>query len=151
MALVSTSLIASDKLNTNSYHFFLKHLSYISLGISILIFFSFLSQKVLIKISFVLFLVTFLTLFLVPFIGIEIKGSKRWLDLFFLPRFQPIEILKPFFIITLSLLLSLKNRKLYLKYFLSTIILFPILLIIGYKTKLSAMVLALFTILVAII
>ena len=98
-SLVSTSLIASDKLNTNSYHFFLKHSAYISLGISILIFFSFLNQKILIKISFVLFLITFLTLFLVPFIGIEIKGSKRWLDLFFLPRFQPIEILKPFFII----------------------------------------------------
>ena len=136
-SLVSTSLIASDKLNTNSYHFFLKHLSYISLGISILIFFSFLNQKILIKISFVLFLVTFLTLFLVPFIGIEIKGSKRWLDLFFLPRFQPIEILKPFFIITLSLLLSLKNRKLYLKYFLSTIILFPILLLLVYQPDLG--------------
>ena len=97
----------------------------------------FLNQKILIKISFVLFLVTFLTLFLVPFIGIEIKGSKRWLDLFFLPRFQPIEILKPFFIITLSLLLSLKNRKLYLKYFLSIIILFPILLLLVYQPDLG--------------
>ena len=50
--------------------------------------------------------------------GTEVKGSKRWLDPIFLPRFQPVEILKPFFIVTLSLLLSLKNRKLYLKYFL---------------------------------
>ena len=38
-SLVSTSLIASDKLNTNSYYFFLKHSAYISLGISILILF----------------------------------------------------------------------------------------------------------------
>ena len=35
---------------------------------------------------------------LVPFLGIEVKGSKRWLDLIFLPRFQPVEIIKPFFI-----------------------------------------------------
>ena len=35
-------------------------------------------------------------------IGIEVKGSKRWLDLFFLPRLQPIELVKPFFIIILS-------------------------------------------------
>ena len=67
-----------------------------------------LNQKVLFKISLILFLVTFLTLLLVPFMGTEVKGSKRWLDLIFLPRFQPVEILKPFFIVTLSLLLSLK-------------------------------------------
>jgi cell division protein FtsW len=43
---------------------------------------------------------------LVPIIGIEVKGSKRWLDLIFLPRLQPIELVKPFFIITLSLIIS---------------------------------------------
>ena len=98
-SLVSTSLIASDKLNTNSYYFFLKHLIYISLGIFILIFFSFINQKILINISLVLFFITFITLILVPIIGIEVKGSKRWLDLLFLPRFQQVEVLKPFFII----------------------------------------------------
>jgi len=36
-SLVSTSLIASDKLNTNSYSFFFKHLIYIFLGILIII------------------------------------------------------------------------------------------------------------------
>ena len=36
-SLVSTSLIASDKLDTNSYFFFFKHLIYICIGI-ILIF-----------------------------------------------------------------------------------------------------------------
>ena len=94
-------------------------------------------KKVLFKISLILFLVTFLTLLLVPFMGTEVKGSKRWLDLIFLPRFQPVEILKPFFIVTLSLLLSLKNRKLYLKYFLSTVILFPILLLLVYQPDLG--------------
>ena len=38
-SLASTSLIASDKLETNTYFFFFKHLTYIFLGISILIFF----------------------------------------------------------------------------------------------------------------
>ncbi len=136
-SLVSTSLIASDKLNTNSYYFFLKHTTYILLGLIILIFFSFLSQKILINISLLLFIFSFLTLLLVPIIGIEVKGSKRWLDLFFFPRFQPIEILKPFFIITISLLLSLKNRKLYLKYILSTILIFPILLLLIYQPDLG--------------
>jgi len=129
-SLVSTSLIASDKLNTNSYYFFLKHLTFILLGIFILLFFSILNQKTLIKISIIFFFISFFCLFLVPFIGIEVKGSKRWLDPFFLPRFQPIEILKPFFIIIISILLSLNNRKLYLKYIFSSGILIPILLLL---------------------
>ena len=50
-SLVSTSLIASDKLDTNDYFFFFKHLAYIILGIFILIFFSSLSQKNLFRIG----------------------------------------------------------------------------------------------------
>ena len=132
-SLVSTSLIASDKLDTNSYYFFFKHSVYITLAILILILFSFLNQKILTKFSFILFLVTFLSLLLVPFIGIEVKGSKRWLDLFFLPRFQPVEIIKPFFIVTLSLMLTIQSRRLYFKYFLSTLFLLPILMLLVYQ------------------
>jgi cell division protein FtsW len=64
-----------------------------------------------------------ISLFLVPIIGAEVKGSKRWIDLFFLPRFQPIEILKPFLIIVLATVLcSKKISSLYLKYFVSIFI-----------------------------
>ena len=38
-SLVSTSLIASDKLDTNSYYFFFKHLFYIGIAIFFVIFF----------------------------------------------------------------------------------------------------------------
>jgi len=127
-SLVSTSLIASDKLNTNSYYFFLKHLSFIFLALFILIIFSFLKQEILMKISIILFIIAFISLVLVPLIGIEVKGSKRWLDLPFIPRFQPVEILKPFFIIIISYVLSLNTRKLYLKYFISALVLISILL-----------------------
>ena len=136
-SLVSTSLIASDKLNTNSYYFFIKHLIFISLGIIILLFFSFLNQETLIKISIILFFISFISLVLVLFIGIEIKGSKRWLDLPLVPRFQPIEILKPFFIIIVSAVLSLNNKKLYFKYFFSAVILIPVLLILIFQPDLG--------------
>ncbi len=132
-SLVSTSLIASDKLDTKSYYFFFKHSAYIGLAIVILIFFSFLNQKFLTKLSFILFLVAFLSLLLVPFLGIEVKGSKRWLDLLFLPRFQPVEIVKPFFIVSLSLMLTIQNRKLYFKYFLSSLFILPILMLLIYQ------------------
>ena len=50
-SLASTSLIASGKLNTNSYFFFFRHLAYICLGVFVIIFFSSLSQKNLFRIS----------------------------------------------------------------------------------------------------
>ena len=130
-SLVSTSLVASDKLDTNSYFFFFKHLVYIILGMCTLIFFSSLNQKNLFRISFVLFFISTFLLILVPLIGVEVKGSKRWLDLFFFPRFQPIELVKPFIIILLaSLLCSEKNFNIYYKYFLSLVVIAPILLLL---------------------
>ena len=129
-SLVSTSLIASDKLDTNSYYFFFKHFIFIILAISTLLFISFLNQDFLIKLSVFLFLISLLTLILVPFLGVEVKGSKRWIDIAFLPRFQPIEILKPFLIIFLSSILSLEKKSLYLKYFLSITIIVPISLLL---------------------
>ena len=122
-SLVSTSLIASDKLDTNSYFFFFKHLIYIFIGIIIIYIFSSLKTNQLFYYSYFLFLITLISLFLVPIIGIEVKGSKRWIDLFFLPRFQPIELLKPFLIIVISsILCSVKSSNLYLKYLLSIIL-----------------------------
>ena len=122
-SLVSTSLIASDKLDTNSYFFFFKHLIYIFIGIFIIFIFSSLKTNQLFHYSYFLFFVTLISLFLVPIIGVEVKGSKRWIDLFFLPRFQPIELLKPFLIIMISTILcSVRSSNLYLKYLLSIVL-----------------------------
>jgi cell division protein FtsW len=119
-SLVSTSLIASDKLDTNSYFFFFKHLIYICIGIIIIFIFSSINTNQLFKYSIILFFISLFFLFLVPLIGIEVKGSKRWIDLFFLPRFQPIELLKPFLIIMLATMFcDSRISNLYSKYLLS--------------------------------
>ena len=109
-SLVSTSLIASDKLNTNSYYFFIRHLLFIVVGVFFIIFFSSLKHDDLIKVSRLLFILFLFFLILVPFLGVEIKGSRRWMDLPLLPRFQPIELLKPFLIVTLASVLSYENN-----------------------------------------
>jgi len=130
-SLVSTSLIASDKLDTNNYFFFFKHFLYILIGIIVLIFFSSLSKKNLFKVSFYLFFISLFFLFLVPILGTEVKGSKRWLNLFFLPRFQPIEIVKPFIIIFIATILcSEKNFNIYFKYLLTFIAITPACLLL---------------------
>ena len=108
-SLVSTSLIASDKLDTNNYFFFFKHLIFVLIGIFLIFLISYLDQEFLYKISNYIFFLTLILLLLVPFIGVEVKGSKRWLDIFFLPRLQPIELVKPFFIMVLSSIITFKK------------------------------------------
>ena len=61
-----------------------------------------------------------------PIFGTEVKGSKRWLNFFFLPQFQPIELLKPFIIIFVATILcSEKNYNIYIKYLLTIIAIIP--------------------------
>ena len=130
-SLVSTSLIASDKLNTNSYYFFIKHLLFVLIGGFFIIFFSSINNIDLIKFSKILFVLFLFCLILVPFFGAEVKGSRRWMDLPLLPRFQPIELLKPFLIIIFASVLSYENGKnIYYKYFLSFLILIPVILLL---------------------
>ena len=121
-SLVSTSLIASDKLDTNNYFFFFKHLIYVIIGVILIFIFSSLNQDKFYKFSIILFFISLLSLFLVPIIGIEVKGSRRWIDLFFLPRFQPIEIVKPFLIVILAIILCKNETNILFKYLVSTIL-----------------------------
>ena len=145
-SLVSTSLIASDKLDTNSYFFFFKHLIYIFIGIFIIFIFSSIKTDQLFNYSLIFFVVALISLFLVPVIGIEVKGSKRWIDLFFLPRFQPIEILKPFLIIMLSTIIcSNRSSNLYLKYLLSIILVSMISLLLIMQPDIGQTLLVVFS------
>ena len=130
-SLVSTSLIASSKFGTNNYYFFLRHLIYIFLSLILIIFFSAISEKKIYVIATLLFFIFFISLLLVPIIGEEIKGSKRWLDFPIIPRFQPIEFLKPFLIIFLSLIIGSRfTSNNYFKFLLSACIVLPILMLL---------------------
>ena len=145
-SLVSTSLIASDKLDTNSYFFFFKHLIYILIGMFIIFIFSSINSDQLFKYSTILFFISLVSLFLVPIIGIEVKGSTRWIDFFLLPRFQPIEILKPFLIVMLATILcSNKSSNLYLKYLLSIILISVISLLLIMQPDIGQTLLVVFS------
>ena len=150
-SLVSTSLIASNKLETNSYYFFIKHFVFVIAGLCFLFSFSILNQEKLFNLSIVLFLLFFTLLALVPFIGIEVKGSKRWIDIGSIVRLQPIELLKPFFVITISIILAVKKyQNKYFKYFISLFLLLPIVLFLISQPDLGQTLLILFTWLVLV-
>ena len=150
-SLVSTSLIASDKLDTNDYSFFFKHFIFIFLAIIIIFVLSSMSEEKLIKLSYVIFLFSLIFLFLVPIIGIEVKGSKRWIDIYLLPRFQPIELVKPFLIVFISLTLSSqKYRNIYFKYLISFLITLAVALLLAVQPDIGQTLLVFFSWLILI-
>ena len=94
----STSSLAGERLNKNYYFFFSKHLSFAILALLTMFVISAIETPLLKKLVIPIYIVLFLLLILVPIIGIEVKGAKRWLN-FYIFRLQPIELLKPFFIL----------------------------------------------------
>jgi cell division protein FtsW len=107
-SFASTSSLAGEKLNKDYYFFFSKHLIFAICSIFLMIFISLIEYNLFKKTLIPIFLIALVTLFSVLFFGVEVKGSKRWLDLSFF-RFQPIEFLKPFFIVIVAKILSREN------------------------------------------
>jgi len=104
----STSSLAGERLNKDYYFFFSKHLLFAILAIFLMILISLIQLDLFKKILTPIFIIALISLTLVLFFGVEVKGSKRWLDLLFF-RFQPIEFVKPFFIVTIAKILSKEN------------------------------------------
>ncbi|WP_121114947.1 FtsW/RodA/SpoVE family cell cycle protein [Croceibacterium ferulae] len=89
-------------------YFFYLHLQFQLLGLVVLIATSFLSLPLIRRGSIVLTGIMLLMLVLVPLIGSEVNGARRWLNLGI--RFQPSEFLKPVFLITVAWVLSWRLR-----------------------------------------
>jgi len=104
-------------------------LFFVCISLSLLVAISIQDKKALIKFLPYIFFISLLFLFLVPLFGAEVKGSKRWMELPFLPRFQPVELLKPLFIIFIAKIIILNEKTgIYKRYLYSFIFLFIIIL-----------------------
>tara|TARA_Y100000590_G_scaffold229821_1_gene259186 strand:- start:2546 stop:3691 length:1146 start_codon:yes stop_codon:yes gene_type:complete len=124
----STSSVVADKMNKQTYYFFTRHLIFVLISLFLLISISMFDKTKLIKFIPYLFLISILFLFLTPIFGTEVKGSKRWLDLFFLPRFQPVELVKPFFVLLVArIIISEEKYNIYNRYLYSFLILLLII------------------------
>jgi len=118
-------------MNKETYFFFIKHLIFVSISLFLLIVISIQEKNKLIKFLLFLFLISILLLFLVPVFGVEIKGSKRWLDfpLLPIPIFQPIELVKPLFIIFVAKIIILNEKtSIYVRYLYSFLVLLLIVI-----------------------
>ena len=126
----STSSLAGERLNKDYYFFFSKHLIFTIMAFFIMFLISILETSAFKKFIIPLFTVSFIFLALVPVVGIEVKGAKRWLDLYFF-RLQPIELLKPFFIlVTVKILTLEKLQNSQIKYLFSFLLLSSVIILL---------------------
>ena len=126
----STSFLAGERLNKDYYFFFSKHLIFAIFALLIMVIISTLDTIFLNKIIIPLFAIFFIFLALVPFFGVEVKGAKRWLDFYYF-RLQPIELLKPFFILTTVKILTIeKFKSSRVKYILSFLLLSSVIILL---------------------
>tara|TARA_Y100000590_G_C15664778_1_gene994033 strand:- start:257 stop:1402 length:1146 start_codon:yes stop_codon:yes gene_type:complete len=121
----STTSVMSEKMNKQTYFFFIKHLVFVSISLFLIFLISIQDKKKLINFLPIIFLISVLILALVPVFGVEIKGSKRWMDFPFLPLFQPVELVKPLLIIFFAKIIVInENTNIYKRYLYSFLILF---------------------------
>ena len=106
----STSSLVGEKLNKETYYLFIKHFIFVLISLFLLIFISIQENKKLVKLLTPFFIISIILLLLVPFLGVEVKGSKRWIQFLFFPRFQPIEIVKPLFILFVAKTIMLNDK-----------------------------------------
>ena len=127
----STTSIMSEKMNKQTYFFFNKHLIFVFLSLLLIFIISIQEKNRLTKVLTYLFIFSTVLLFLTLIVGVEIKGSMRWVAFDPLPRFQPVELLKPLFIIFVAKIIILNEKKdVYRRYFYSLIILLLIVTIL---------------------
>jgi cell division protein FtsW len=144
-SFASTSSLAGERLNKDYFFFFYKHLVFVTASLFIMFLISFIDLKLIKKTLLPIFIFFLVLLILVPIIGIEVKGAKRWLNLYFF-RLQPIEIVKPFFILVSSLIISskeIKNKN--SSYLISFLILLSIILLLVNQPDIGQSVLLVLT------
>ncbi len=126
----STSSLAGERLNKTYYFFFSKHLAFTILALIIMFLISAIKTSLLKKLIVPTFIALLLLLILVPIIGVEVKGAKRWLNIYIF-RLQPIELLKPFFILMTVKVLTLDKLKgSQVKYLLSFLLLSSVIILL---------------------
>ncbi|WP_414901863.1 peptidoglycan glycosyltransferase FtsW [Sphingomonas flavalba] len=90
-------------------HYFWRQLAWVIISFPVMIGVSMLPKVAARRFAMIGAGVFTLALALVPLIGIEVNGAMRWIGVG-IAQFQPSEFLKPFFVVTLAWLLSLKAQ-----------------------------------------
>lgn len=113
IAVAAASPAAGQRYSGGNVHFselyyFWRQLAWIAVGIPVMIAISMLPRETARRLSLFGAVFFFVLLVFVPIIGPEVNGARRWVNFGF-GQVQPSEFLKPFFVVAMAWLLSLKD------------------------------------------
>jgi cell division protein FtsW len=113
IAVAAASPAASQRYSGGNVRFselyyFWRQLAWIAFGIPVMIGISMMPRERARRLSLFGAAFFFVLLIFVPVIGPEVNGARRWVN-FGLGQVQPSEFLKPFFVVAMAWLLSLKD------------------------------------------
>lgn len=111
VALVTTaSPPVATRINLSDTHFIIRHIIIVIPAIIIMIGVSLLDPKQIWRLGTVVFLGGLLSMMIIPFVGMDIKGAQRWLHL---PGFslQPSEFVKPAFAIVAAWFMAHQKQR----------------------------------------
>lgn len=91
---LSGSPLVAQRIGLSSFHFVYRHFLMIFPSLLVMVSVSLMSVTNIRRLSFLLLLVSFGLLIVTLFAGVEIKGARRWVNIFGV-SLQPSEILKP--------------------------------------------------------
>lgn len=129
---------------------FKSQLIFLIIGIFVFLFFSLTNYKTIKFYSLPVYVVSIILLIIVLIIGVETRGSVRWLEIFGF-RIQFSEILKPFLAISLASFLSSRNNYSLKTLFLATCFLMPIVFLVFLQPDLGNALIYLFVSVIAFI
>ncbi len=108
MMTMAASPSVADRLNLDSFHFVRRQLIYLPFAIIILVSISLMSPRGILRFAIGLFVLSLILLIATFFIGLEIKGAKRWINILEL-SFQPSEFIKPAFAVVTAWLFAMRS------------------------------------------
>ena len=113
IAVAAASPAAAQRYSGGNVHFselyyFYRQIAWIALGVPVMIGISMMPKERARRLSLVGAAIFFVMLIFVPIVGPEVNGARRWVN-FGLGQVQPSEFLKPFFVIAMAWLLSLRE------------------------------------------
>lgn len=113
VAVAAASPASAHRLSTNQkvlsdLYFFWLHLRWLVVGMVVMFIASLLPPETARRLAIVLAATMLVGLVLVPLVGAEVKGARRWLNLGF--SLQPSEFLKPGYAVAMAWILSWRLR-----------------------------------------
>jgi cell division protein FtsW len=110
MLSFAASPAVAERINLDSFHFVERHALFVIPSIIVMIGLSFLTPRQVRRVAIVLLAVALVMMVLALFIGVEVKGSRRWISVGSF-SIQPSEFMKPAFVVVCAWLFAEHARQ----------------------------------------